>query len=69
MTFILGACAHVGMGDNDDDKCALCGSELGAFRYNPMPQWNVSGMLCSQCYDKKLLDQYIAPDRREITKR
>jgi len=50
-------------------KCTLCGTELGSFRYHPMPQWNVSGMLCGQCYDEMLTDHYISPDRREITKR
>jgi hypothetical protein len=57
------------MGDNPSSKCALCGSGLDEFRYNPMPQWNISGMLCSQCYDKKLLEHYISPDRRGVTKR
>ncbi|HEX2557981.1 MAG TPA: hypothetical protein VHK86_06630 [Nitrososphaera sp.] len=51
------------------EKCALCGSVLAAFRYRPMPQWNVSGMMCGQCYDKKLTEHYIAQDRRGITKR
>jgi hypothetical protein len=68
MTFIPDACTRVGMGDSTS-KCALCGAGLGEFRYNPMPQWNISGMLCSQCYDKKLLDHYISPDRRGITKK
>ena len=55
--------------DSSSSKCALCGAELGAFSYRPMPQWNVSGMLCGQCYDKKLLEHYITPDRRGITKK
>jgi hypothetical protein len=53
----------------DETKCALCGVELGSFKYRPMDKWNLSGMLCSRCYDKRLTDHYIAPDRREITKR
>lgn len=58
------------MGDStSSEKCVLCGSVLGAFRYRPMPQWNVSGMICGQCYDKKLTEHYIAQDRRGITKR
>ena len=56
------------MGDNPS-KCALCGGDLGAFTYWPMAKWNISGLICSQCYDKKLLDHYIAPDRRDITKK
>ena len=54
---------------NTPSKCALCGTDLGEFTYRPMPQWNVSGLICGQCYDKKLLDHYISPDRREITKK
>jgi hypothetical protein len=57
------------MGDHNPSKCALCGASLGEFRYRPMPQWSVSGMLCSQCYDKKLTEHYIAPDRRGVTKK
>jgi len=56
------------MADTAPEKCALCGNAL-AFKYRPMPQWNVQGMICGQCYDKKLLDHYIAPERRSITKR
>ena len=51
------------------DKCALCGESFGTFKYNPMPEWNISGMLCSQCYDKMLIEHYIQPDRRNVTKR
>lgn len=53
----------------DESKCALCGAQLGAFSYRAMEKWGVLGLLCGQCYDKKLIDHYIAPDRREITKR
>ncbi len=56
------------MGDTPSQKCALCQSDL-TFKYRPMPEWNVSGMICGQCYDKKLTEHYIAPDRRSITKR
>ena len=50
-------------------KCALCGSDLGEFTYQPMLQWNIPGLICSRCYDKKLIEHYIAPDRRDVTKR
>ncbi|HXG05777.1 MAG TPA: hypothetical protein VNI77_00440 [Nitrososphaera sp.] len=53
----------------DEKKCSVCGASLGDFRYRSMPQWNISGMICGRCYDKKLLEHYIPPDRREITKR
>jgi hypothetical protein len=59
----------VRLGDTTAEKCLLCGSLLTAFRYRPMPQWNLSGIMCGQCYDKKLTEHYIAPDRRDITKR
>jgi hypothetical protein len=55
--------------DDTPSKCALCGTDLGEFRYRQMPEWNVSGLLCGPCYDKKLTEHYIAPDRREITKK
>jgi hypothetical protein len=51
------------------EKCVLCGGVLGAFRYRSMAQWNVSGLMCGQCYDKKLIEHYIALDRRGITKK
>jgi hypothetical protein len=56
------------MGDSTS-RCTLCGGDLGAFTYRPMPQWKISGIICSQCYDKKLTEHYIAPDRRDVTKR
>lgn len=53
---------------NTPVKCALCGSET-TFKYRSMQGWDVSGILCGQCYEKKLTEHYIAPDRRGITKR
>jgi hypothetical protein len=55
------------MGDTPS-KCTLCGNDM-TFKYRPMEKWNISGMLCSQCYEKKLIEHYIAPDRRDVTKR
>ncbi len=55
------------MGDTPS-KCTLCGNDM-RFKYRPMEKWNISGMLCSQCYEKKLTEHYIAPDRRDVTKR
>lgn len=54
--------------DKNDLKCALCGNTL-TFRYKSMEEWNISGYLCSMCYDKKLTEFYISPDRRDIVKR
>lgn len=50
-------------------KCALCGAELTAFKYRPMPEWNIEGLVCGQCYTQKLTEHYIAPDRRGITRK
>lgn len=61
--------ADTGKGEMDGEKCAICGAELVTFKYRPMPEWNMSGLLCGQCYDKKLLEHYIQPDRRSITKK
>jgi hypothetical protein len=52
-----------------ETKCALCGAALTAFKYRAMPEWNVDGLMCGQCYGKKLMDHYIQPDRRTITKK
>jgi hypothetical protein len=49
-------------------KCAVCGADL-TFKYKPMPEWNLSGFICGQCYGQKLTEHYIAPDRRGVTKR
>ena len=68
MTFIPDIGTRVWMGDKPS-KCALCSSDLGKFIYHPMAQWNISGLICSQCYDKKLSEHYIAPDRGDVTKR
>ncbi|HEU0145078.1 MAG TPA: hypothetical protein VFQ47_09865, partial [Nitrososphaera sp.] len=60
----------VRMGSNDNNpsvSCALCGSSL-TFRYKPMPEWNISGQICGQCYDKKLFEHYLAPYRKTSQK-
>ena len=57
------------MGNEIGSKCALCGADNLTFRYRPMPGWNISGVLCGQCYDKRLTEHYIEPDRRGITKK
>lgn len=49
-------------------KCASCGTPF-MFKYTPMSQWNISGYVCGQCYSQKLTEHYIAPDRRDITKK
>jgi hypothetical protein len=49
-------------------KCAICSGEM-KFRYKPMSEWNVQGEICSGCYGRKLTEHYIAPDRRDVTKK
>jgi hypothetical protein len=44
-------------------SCTLCGSRL-TFYYRPMEEWNISGIICSQCYDKKLVEHYITPYKK-----
>lgn len=34
-----------------------------------MEEWNISGNLCGVCYEKKLTEFYITPDRKDIVKR
>jgi len=53
----------------EKSKCALCGADLTEFKYMPMAEWNISGMLCGQCYDTRLMEHYIQPDRRNVTKK
>jgi hypothetical protein len=48
-------------------NCTLCGSSL-TFRYRPMPEWNISGLICGQCYNKKLFEHYIAPYKKTSQK-
>ena len=54
--------------DKNDLKCALCGNTV-TFRYKSMEEWNISGYLCGMCYEKKITDFYISPDRKDIVKR
>lgn len=49
-------------------RCAACGSEI-KFRYMPMPEWNLQGEICSSCYSQRLMEYYISPDRRDVTKK
>lgn len=56
------------MGKINNLKCAVCGNDIISFRYKSMPQWNIFGELCGECYRIKLTDYYISMDRRDITK-
>jgi NAD-dependent oxidoreductase involved in siderophore biosynthesis len=54
--------------DKNDLKCVLCGNEL-TFKYKKMEEWKISGYICGICYDKKLSEFYISPDRKDVVKR
>jgi hypothetical protein len=53
--------------NNPSLYCTLCGNTL-TFHYNSMPEWNISGLMCGQCYNKKLFEHYIAPYRKTLQK-
>lgn len=38
--------------------CSICGTKLKFIRYNPKPNWQLSGQLCRHCWDSenKLFD-------------
>jgi DNA-directed RNA polymerase subunit RPC12/RpoP len=38
-------------------KCTICSDEI-AIHYNPMKEWSIDGVLCGDCYSKKLSDFY-----------
>ena len=38
-------------------KCTIC-SEETSLHYNPMPEWSIDGVLCGDCYSKKLGEFY-----------
>jgi len=50
-----------------DRKCTLCDKKI-TFKYQSMPEWNILGDLCGDCYSEKLKQYYIAEDRRNIAK-
>ncbi|MDX1441035.1 MAG: hypothetical protein R3237_01080 [Nitrosopumilaceae archaeon] len=39
------------------NKCALCSTEI-EMTFNPMKEWSIDGVLCGDCYSKKLSDHY-----------
>lgn len=53
----------------NETTCTLCGAALTTFKYRAMPQWKIAGLICGNCYDRMLLEHYIQPDRRSITKK
>ena len=39
------------------DKCSICSQKV-KLRYNPMEEWSIDGILCGDCYSKKLNEYY-----------
>jgi hypothetical protein len=40
-----------------NDKCSICNGEI-QLPYNPMEEWKIVGVLCGECYSKKLSEFY-----------
>jgi len=34
-------------------NCAVCGKELGRYKYKPSKEWGIDGKLCSDCHIEK----------------
>lgn len=47
-------------------NCAVCGKELGRYKYKPGEEWGIEGLLCSDCHIEKtkefMLKKVEAPD-------
>ncbi|MDE1842870.1 MAG: hypothetical protein KGH95_04385 [Thaumarchaeota archaeon] len=41
----------------ETQQCTLCKGPLDHV-YAPMESWNMSGLLCSKCYSKKIAEHY-----------
>jgi hypothetical protein len=46
-------------------NCSICNDIIGDFKYEAMPQWNISGFLCSRCYSKRISEHYIKQNPEE----
>lgn len=40
-----------------NDKCSICNGNI-RLPYNPMEGWEIEGVLCGECYSKKLDEFY-----------
>lgn len=48
-------------------KCTICSKEISIY-YNPMEGWELEGVLCGDCYSKKISDYYPG-DHAQISKK
>ncbi len=39
------------------NKCTICSEEVSN-HFNPMKEWSIDGVLCGDCYSKKLSEFY-----------
>ena len=39
------------------EKCAICSEEI-SMHFRPMKEWSIDGVLCGDCYSKKLGEFY-----------
>lgn len=39
------------------EDCKACGGKITQ-TFEPMPEWNISGPLCGDCYSKKIAEHY-----------
>ena len=39
------------------EKCTICSNEIEV-KFNPMDEWSIDGVLCGDCYSKKLYEHY-----------
>ena len=44
-------------------RCAVCSRELKRHKYKPSPDWNIEGLLCSDCHIEKTRDFILTAER------
>src|SRR5581483_2591807 len=45
--------------------CAVCGKELGRYKYKPREEWNMEGLLCADCHIEKTKEFMLQPEEDE----
>ena len=64
MFFILIKISRCKLGSSQ--KCALCNEQVD-FRFNPMKEWGIDGIICGKCYSKKI-DKHYPGDHVRVNK-
>ena len=57
---------HRIFGKKDAAVCAICGKDLGRHRYRPAKEWNISGLLCSDCHVDKTKEAMMRQQAEEV---